>query len=90
MHLTSQGIKSRGTTPFSKYLQSCMIKEDWLLEEGCSYGATCYHIQARFANSSQFNNNISISNVGSDALSGKLLLVRMIENYRIYAYFRAG
>ena len=30
------------------------------------------------------------SNIGSGALTGKMLLVRIVENNKIGAYFRAG
>ncbi len=35
-------------------------------------------------------NEMKVSFVGSGALSGKMLLVRIVENNRIDAYFRAG
>ncbi len=35
-------------------------------------------------------NILAISNFGSVALYGKMLLVRIVENIKINAYFRAG
>ncbi len=35
-------------------------------------------------------NEMKVSFVGSGALSSKMLLVRIVENNKIYAYFRAG
>ena len=34
--------------------------------------------------------NISLTKIGSGALPGKMLLVRIIENNKIAAYFRSG
>ena len=31
-----------------------------------------------------------MNDIGSGALSGKMLLVRIVENNKIYAYFKAG
>ena len=38
----------------------------------------------------QMGGEIKVKKLGSGALSGKIFLVKIIENNKIYAHFRAG